>query len=131
MMIDKRQLLCTFSTISSFKNTIEEIRKFYNVYNNRFFVFENENNNKDVYITYNILNSDNKFKKFLNTISIHRKKESSTLFSLDALNVLIKEECGCLNKSFVLDWNLFKNSFIITGDVSVRIIPIKLIDIIS
>lgn len=131
-MIDQRQLLCTFSTIQNFKSVLEDIRKFYVVYSNRFFVFENEKNDKDIFITYNIVNGNNEFPKFPNTISIHRKKMTNTLYTLNAMNRIIRDENGgVFDKKFTVDWNLYKNSLIITGDVSIRVISIKILDIIS
>jgi len=131
-MNDKRQLLCTFSTVLSFKTTIEEIKKFYSVYNNRFFVFTNINVPKEVFITYNILSEEKEFPKFQNTISIHRKKQFNVLYSLNAMNKIIKDENnGIFDKTFSINWVLYSNSFIITGEPSIRIIPIKLLEIVN
>lgn len=125
-MTDKRQLLCTFSNVKDFQNASGLIKKFYEVYNNRIFVFCNTNNPKEIYLTYNVLNMKKNSSRFPNTILIHRKKQTNTLYSLNALNTLIKEEHGCLDSCFVLDWKLYENSLIISGDVSVRIIPLKI-----
>ncbi len=128
----KRQLLCTFSPLISFKKTIEKIKKFYSVCNNRFFVFSNVNSPKEVFITYNILNENKEFPKFSNTISIHRKNQTCTLFTLNSMNQLIKDENGGIfNNKFSVNWSLYKNSFIITGKPFVRIIPIKLLEIVN
>lgn len=124
--IETRQLLCTFSTPDDFKKTAKEILKFYNVYNNNVFVFCNIKNQKEIFLTYNVINTSGKFSKFPNTILIHRKKQSNTLYSLNALNVLVKEEHGCIDKTYILDWKLYQNSLIISGDVSVRIIPLQI-----
>lgn len=131
-MTEKRQLLCTFSNTNDFKNVVENVYKFYNVYNRCIFVFFNTKNIKEMFITYNILNETSEFPKFPNTISIHRKKQTNTLYTLNSLNVLIKEENGgVLDKTFQLNWEYYKDSLIITGDVSIKIIPIKIYDIIS
>ena len=131
-MNDKRQLLCTFSTVLSFESTIEEIRKFYSVYNNRFFVFTNVNVPKEVFITYNILNAGKEFPKFPNTILIHRKKQYNILYSLNGMNKIIKDENnGVFDKKFSVNWNLYTNSLIITGTPSIRVIPITILKIIS
>lgn len=131
-MIEKRQLLCTFSTSVSFKKIIEDIRKFYNIYNNRFFVFSNQNNETDVFITYNIMSLGNDFPKFPNTISIHRKKQYNVLYTLNAMNQIIKDENNnVFDKNYIVNWDLYKNSLIITGEISIRVIPIKILDIIS
>ena len=72
------------------------------------------------------------FPKFPNTISIHRKKEFNVLYSLNAMNKIIKDENGGeFDKTFTVNWSLYSNSFIITGDPFVRIIPIKLLEIIN
>jgi hypothetical protein len=48
------------------------------------------------------------------------------------MNKLIAEENGgVFDKTFQLDWNLYKNSIILTGDVSVKIISVKIFDIIN
>jgi len=123
---DTLQLLCTFSNNNYFRTIIEEIKIFYEMQNNRIFVFSNMNNPEEIYLTYNVLNIRKGTPKFPNTILTHRKKLTNTIYTLNALNTLIKEECGSLDPSFVVDWSLYKNSLIITGDVSVRIIPLKL-----
>ena len=128
---DTRQLLCTFSNPTDFKKTSEEIQKFYEVYCNRIFAFVNANEPKEFYLTYNVLNMQKNSPKFPNTILIHRKKQTNTLYSLNALNTLITEENGCLDKSYVLDWKLYTNSLVISGNVSVRIIPLKIFTLIE
>lgn len=131
-MNDKRQLLCTFSSAKTYLQTIEEIKKFYNVQNGRFFVFTNITNPKEVFVTYNILNEGKEFPKFPNTISIHRKKQTNTLYTLNAMNQVIKDENdGNFDKSFSVNWSLYQNSLIITGEPSIRIIPIKILEIIT
>lgn len=131
-MNDKRQLLCTFSSVQTFKQTIEEVKKFYSVYNNRFFVFTNVNVPKEVFITYNILNEGKEFPKFPNTISIHRKKQTNTLYTLNAMNQIIKDENdGVFDRSYPVKWELYNNSLIITGTPSIRILPIKILEIVS
>jgi hypothetical protein len=128
---DSRQLLCTFATANDFRTVAEEIRKFYEVYSNRVFVFFNTQNPKEMYLTYNVLNMKKDAPKLANTILVHRKKQFNVLYSLNALNTLIKEEHGCLDKSFILDWKLYSNSLVISGDVSVRIVPLKIVSILT
>jgi hypothetical protein len=131
-MIDKRQLLCTFSTINDYKNVVEQISKFYNVYNNCFFVFFNLKNVKELYITYNIINRDVSFPKFPGTISIHRKRQTNTLYTLNAMNQIIRDENnGVVDKTFPINWEFYKDSLIIITDNLIKVISIKIYDIIS
>ena len=127
---DNRQLLCTFSNINDFRSVAANIKQSYDIYNNRVFAFSNEKNPKEIYLTYNVLNIQKNSHKLLNTILIHRKKQTNTLYSLNALNVLIREENGNVDNTYIIDWSLYQNSLIITGDVSVRIIPLKIIGIV-
>lgn len=131
-MIEKRQLLCIFSNIDGFKNVIEQIQKFYSVYNNSIFVFYNVKNVKELYITYNIFNTDGSFPKFPNTISIHRKRQTNTLYTLNAMNQIIRDENnGVFDKTFQIGWEFYKDCLIMTDDNFVKIISIKIYDIIN
>ena len=131
-MIDKRQLLCTFSTTKLYKSIVEEIKKFYDVYNGRFFVFSNGNSPEEVYVTYNIVSVNKELPKFPNTISIHHKKQTNTLYTLNAMNQIIRDENdGIFDKTFSVKWELYQNSLIITGEPAIRILPIKLLEIIN
>lgn len=128
---DNRQLLCTFSSENDYKKTIEDILAFYEVYNKRVFAFSNVKNPKEIFLTYNVLNMQRDAPKFPNTILIHRKKQTNTLYTLNAMNKLIEEEHGSLDKTFVVSWNLYENSLIITGDISIRIIPLKIHSVVE
>lgn len=128
---DNRQLLCTFSTAEDFKKTTQEILSFYEVYNKRVFAFSNVKNPKEVFLTYNVLNMQRDSPKFPNTILIHRKKQTNTLYTLNAMNRLIEEENGVLDKKYIVNWQLYENSLIITGEISVRIIPLKIHSIVD
>lgn len=131
-MMDKRQLLCTFSNVNDFNNVVEQIRKFYTVYNNTLFVFYNTKNVKELYITYNIINDNANFPKFPGTISIHRKRQTNTLYTLNAMNQIIRDENnGVVDKMFQINWELYRDSLIITTDDFIRVIPIKIYDIIN
>ncbi len=131
-MNDTRQLLCTFSSVKGYKQIIEEIRKFYTVYNNRFFVFESVTNPGEAYVTYNIINPVRETPKFPNTISIHRKKQTNTLYTLNAMNQIIKDENGgVFDNKYSVNWELYQNSLIITGELQIRILSIKILEILS
>ena len=126
------QLLCTFTMPSEYQILVAHVKSFYTLSNNKIFVFNNEKNNNELYLTYNIVYTEASSKKLPNTISIHRKKQTNTLYTLNAMNKLITEENnGVFDKTFQLNWEFYKNSLIITNEVSVKIIPLKIFDIIS
>lgn len=127
--LENRQLLCTFTNSKDFRQTAEEIQKFYEIYSKRIFAFSNIKNPKEIYLTYNVMNMQRGSPKFPNTILIHRKKQTNTLYTLNAMNRLIEEENGRADSSYVVNWNLYENSLIITGEVSIRIIPLKIFNV--
>ena len=60
-----------------------------------------------------------------NTISIHRKKETNTLYTVNALNAIIRRvNNGVLDKTFQVDWNNYQNSFILTDGNDYRVVEL-------
>ena len=128
-MITQKQLLCTFSNSIQYTDALKEIPRQYKLIDNKIFIFANENNLRELYLTFNVEKNDlnNRFK---GTISIHRKKQTNTLYTLNAMNKLIADENnGVYDKNFQLSWELYKNSIILTNDVGVKIVPLKLFSI--
>ena len=128
-VLENRQLLCTFTNSKDFKQAAEDVQKFYEIYSHRIFAFSNVKNPKEIYLTYNVINMQRGAPKFPNTILIHRKKQTNTLYTLNAMNRLIEEENGKADSSYVVNWKLYENSLIITGEVSIRIIPLKIFNV--
>jgi hypothetical protein len=48
------------------------------------------------------------------------------------MNQIIKDENdGVFDRSYPVKWELYNNSLIITGTPSIRILPIKILEIVS
>jgi hypothetical protein len=128
----EKQLLCTFSNNQDYSLLLSKITSFYTILENKIFIFANVKNLKEYYITYNVDYTQNTVGKFPNTISIHRKKMFNTLYTLNGMNKLIADENnGVFDKTFQLNWELYRNSLILTTDIGVKVVGLKLIDIIS
>ena len=128
-MIIQKQLLCTFANSSQYTSVLSEISQQYNLVDNKIFIFANENNLRELYLTFNVEKSEQN-NRYKGTISIHRKKQTNTLYTLNAMNKLIADENGGVyDKNFQLNWDLYKNSIILTNDIGVKIIPLKLFSI--
>jgi hypothetical protein len=126
-----KQLLCTFSNSSNYNEIIKELSNQYEIVDKKIFVFVNEKTPSELYLTFNIIKGtgNNRHK---GTISIHRKKQTNTLYTLNAMNRLIEDENnGIFDKNFQLDWNLYKDSLILTNEVGVKIIRLKLFCIVD
>ena len=121
----KTQLLCTFAHRKDLDLIIDYISKSYTISEKRMFVFSNAENNSELYVTYNVEPDD--YKKTPNTIMIHRKKETNTLYTVNALNAIIKKSNnGVLDKKFVINWQIYDNSLMLTDGDDVRHIHLDL-----
>jgi hypothetical protein len=118
----KTQLLCTFAHRSDLNIVIDYIQQSYIIPEQRIFVFANADSMDNLYCTYN---ADATAQRGQNTISIHRKKETNTLYTVNALNEIIRTiNNGILDKTFQLDWTVYQNSFILTDEAGYRVIDL-------
>ena len=121
----KTQLLCTFAHRKDLDLIIDYISKSYTISEKRMFVFSNANKDTELYVTYNVEPDD--YKKTPNTIMIHRKKETNTLYTVNALNAIIrKSNNGVLDKKFVINWQIYDNSLMLTDGDDIRHIHLDL-----
>ena len=82
------KLFCTFTDLEGLDALLEDIQSKYTIIYNKMFVLEIVG--KDEYVvTYNV-DQGNVQTIPENTILVHRKKESNTLYTINALNELIK-----------------------------------------
>ena len=124
------KLFCTFSTESDLDNTLQVIEGKYNIIYNKIFVLYAKS--QDEYIcTYNV--DFGNVSNFLeNTILVHRKKESNTLYTINALNTVIKElNGGVLDTSYRINWNDYRNCILLTKGSDLKRINTKLFRIIE
>ena len=120
----KPQLLCTFAHRNDLNIIVDYIKSKYEIPERRIFAFANELHPQELYCTYN---AETYGDRGANTISIHRKKETNTLYTVNALNEVIRYmNNGVLDKTYILPWEQFQNSFILTDDESgYRIVRLK------
>lgn len=128
----KTQLLCTFTTTEEVGDTLQKIRETYHIVYNYIYILQNKSNLDELFITYNIDTNYRPETQLDNTILVHRKKESNTIYTINALNQLVKEENGgVLDKNFVLNWEKFKNLIILTQLQGTKKIQTRIFEVIS
>ena len=126
------QLLCTFTNKEELKNTLQQIRETYHIVYNYIYVLQNKANLEELFITYNIDTHFTPATPLQNTILVHRKKQSNTLYTINALNELVKEENnGVLDKTFAIDWEKFRNSIIVTNVEGTKKISTRIFEVIE
>ena len=125
----KTQLLCTFTDKEVLQDVLQQIRENYKIVYKYIYILQNKTSLDELYITYNIDVEFRPNKQLPNTILVHRKKQSNTLYTINALNQLIKEENGgVLDTSFSLDWDKFRNCIILTGLQGIRKVPTRIFE---
>ena len=124
------KLFCTFSTESNLEELLSTIQTKYKIIYNKIFVLYSKS--QDEYIcTYNVdqVNVTN----FLdNTILVHRKKESNTLYTINSLNRLIESlNGGVLDVNYRVEWNDYQNCILLTKGAELKRVNTKLFRIID
>ena len=126
----RTQLLCTFTNELEFETVLEEVQSNFELYSRKIFILK-LNPSKELVVSYNIIPTmDNKF--LPNSILTHRKKESNTIYTINALNRLItKLNGGVLDKKYQVNWDDYKNSVILTDGDSYKILKTSLFRIVN
>ena len=129
----KTQLLCTFVTTQNLDKVVDIIIECNNVLYDKIYVFQNEDDNTQLLCTYNVeYDADNHPDDIPNTISLHRKKQSNTLYTINALNEVIRElNGGVLDKRFPIPWEQYQNSLLLTNDTGLNKIPTRIHSIVD
>ena len=124
------KLFCTFATEDTLDEVLETIQSRYRIVYNKIFVLYSKS--QDEYIcTYNV--DFGNVSTFLeNTILVHRKKETNTLYTINALNTLIKElNGGVLDTSYRVNWSDYRNCILLTKGPELKRVNTKLYKIIE
>ena len=126
----KNKLLCSFAAQNRLLDTIASITSRYAIMYDKMFVLESPQTTEYL-ITYNIDTENSVSEIPENTILLHRKKESNTLYTINALNTLIKTlNEGVLDNQYKVNWIEYKNSVLLTQGPDLRIIETKIHKII-
>ena len=128
----KTQLLCTFTRQNNLQDVVNIIIECNDILYDKIYVFSNQNDTSQLICTYNVEFDDGFQEGIIDTISLHRKKQTNTLYTINALNEVIRSKNnGILDKKFQVDWTEFQNSLILTNETGLNIIPTKIFQIIN
>jgi hypothetical protein len=120
------QLLCLFTIKEELDKSVEFVLNQYILTNPNVFVLENKTNEGELYITFNVQKGSSAIPSNWKTILVHRKKQSNTIYTINALNEVVKSKTGgILDNSYMIDWDEFKNCIITTSSIGYKKIPTK------
>ena len=128
----RTQLLCTFTKRNRFKEIIGIIIACNDIVFDKIYVFQNENDYHQLICTYNVEYDEDAIQDVPDTISLHRKKDTNTLYTINALNDLIRElNDGKLDKTFPIEWENYKNCLLLTNEEGLNKIPTRIYTIVN
>ena len=129
----KTQLLASFTTKEDLDKTIQKIQNAYTIAFGKIYVLQNENSINELICTYNVdLEKGADYNDVKGTISLHRKKHSNTLYTINALNEVIASlNNGLVDSKFIVPWENFKNTLMVTNSDGLNKIPTRIYKIIK
>ena len=124
------KLFCTFTSGEELDELVSELSTVYTIMYNKMFVLFVKSTNEYV-VTYNVdQNNVNEIPE--NTILVHRKKETNTLYTINALNELIKKlNGGVVDMSYRVSWPHYRNSILLTQHNELKQLNTKVFKIIE
>jgi hypothetical protein len=124
------KLFCTFTTLDSLEDLVDDLNYKYTILYNKIFVLQVKDLNEYV-LTYNIDQTNINIIPE-NTILVHRKKETNTLYTINALNELIKAlNGGVVDSRYKIEWKHYKNTILLTQHNELRELKTKIFKIIE
>lgn len=107
------KLYCTFLQEETVDEVVDQILEEHDILFNKIFVLISPEGDKTM-LTYNIDGPVYNL-QLPNTILVHRKKQTNTLYTINALNEVIRYlNGGVLDTSYQVDWTKFRNSLLLT-----------------
>ena len=124
------KLFCTFTTREGLDSLISDITSQYDIMYNKMFVLEIKDS-EELVVTYNV-DQGNINNIPANTILVHRKKESNTLYTINALNELIKSlNGGVVDRRYRVEWMHYRNTILLTQQSDLKQLKTKIFKIID
>lgn len=108
------KFVCTFSSDEYLEKDLDYIKRHVVVKFNKIVILQNIESKK-IYFIYQIpIEQTKDLYKIKDTIIVHRKKQTNTIFTINSLNQLIKQNNdGILDKEYMISWVNYKNMIIL------------------
>ena len=124
------KLFCTFTDLSGLDDLINGLTESYSIMYNKMFVLYVKSTDEYV-VTYNV-EQGNVDSIPVNTILVHRKKETNTLYTINALNDLIKKlNGGVVDPTYRVNWQHYKNCILLTNHNELKQLNTKVFKIVE
>ena len=123
-------LLASFLMTDDEQKIQEEVEFIVNnieITNNLIFLLEDKENPEKKIITYNaVVEKGKPFNPRLFTMRMHRKKQTNTLYTINALNAAVaSQHDGKTGRDLKLDWTQYENSILLTSGKELKAHPVE------
>lgn len=121
-------LIALFIEPEGYKTALKTISEKFKIQNNRVFVLNQMDDEEEIILTFNIELDDEKkqdlnLEEYGKLIRVHRKKETNTLYTINALNLISSKE--------EMDWKKYKYCFLTVSTGLLKVIKTKLKEVIE
>ena len=124
------KLFCTFTSADGLEALTKDITQSYTIMYNKMFVLFVKSTNEYV-VTYNVDQGNINYIPE-NTILVHRKKVSNTLYTINASNELIKKlNEGVVDINYKVNWQHYRNCILLTQHNELKQLNTKIYSIIE
>lgn len=127
----KTQLVCTFIKKYQIDDTLDDIKNEFTVLSNKVFLLRSNEIMNELILSYNVLLDSHK--EFLpGSILVHRKKETNTIYTINALNELIMNlNNGVLDKRYPIDWEKYQDTMLLKKPDGLKLLKIEVVRVYS
>ena len=124
------KLYCTFLQDEGVNEVVDRILEEHDILFNKIFVLVALDDDKTM-LTYNIDGPVYNL-QLPNTILVHRKKQTNTIYTINPLNEVIRYlNDGVLDTTYQVDWTRFRNSLLLTRPCGFKKVRTRLKTIIE
>ena len=124
------KLFATFTELEGLDKLISDLTNTYSILYNKMFVLHVKSTNEYV-VTYNV-EQGNIDSIPSNTILVHRKKDFNVLYTVNALNEIIKKlNGGVVDPSYQINWQFYKNCILLTNHGELKQLNTKIYKILD
>lgn len=127
----KTQLVCTFVRKNQIDQTITKITENFKLLNGKIFLLKSSQSDNELILSYNIVLDSRK--EFLpGSILVHRKKETNTIYTINALNeLIININNGILDKKYPIEWERYQDTMMLKKSTGLNLIKTEVVKIYS
>lgn len=131
----RKHILCTFINLKNLETTVDILRKnISTLVDDNIRIYTNYFVRGGVICVYSVVENVNDLNAGYiheNTIKIHRKSYTNTLYTINGLNAIVRRSNnGVISDDYQVDWEIYRDRFLLNindGDISDIGMPLELL----